>query len=374
MKIAFEDTGTVEGLRRSLDQLADDPAVEAVFLLAADGNEFEAEQLDPVLKACRLPVFGGVFPGIIHDRKQHERGTIVAALTTKPDIAVLADLSNESSDYEQALDDLQFPDREDSTMIVLVDGFARRISSLLEALFNVFGLEQNYIGGGAGSLTRQHLPCLLTNDGMTRDAAILARLPVRSGIGVNHGWQTVDGPFLVTKSDQNVIHELECQPALDLYREVVRRSGSAQIHEHNLFDVAKQFPFGIQRYDAEMVVRDPISLTGETGLVCVGEVPQNSAVFVLTGTPDQLIDAASQALAQARSAFAPRTDIEPTTVFFDCISRVLFLGDEFDREIAAGLHDSSSHFGALTIGEIATSGSEFLEFYNKTSVVGVIEA
>ncbi|NOR26157.1 MAG: hypothetical protein GQ542_17575 [Desulforhopalus sp.] len=35
------------------------------------------------------------------------------------------------------------------TLFVLVDGYATRISSLIEALFNIFGLELNFIGGGA---------------------------------------------------------------------------------------------------------------------------------------------------------------------------------------------------------------------------------
>jgi hypothetical protein len=55
----------------------------------------------------------------------------------------------------------------------------------------------------------------------------------------------------------------------------------------------------------------------------------------------------------------------------DCISRSLFLGTDFQRELAA-IDDGLPMVGALTLGEIANSGRDFLEFYNKTAVVGLI--
>ncbi|NOR26155.1 MAG: hypothetical protein GQ542_17565 [Desulforhopalus sp.] len=57
----------------------------------------------------------------------------------------------------------------------------------------------------------------------------------------------------------------------------------------------------------------------------------------------------------------------------DCISRVLFLGDKLQEEIEAVQDASAPLIGAFTIGEIANSGKDFLEFYNKTCIVGVLE-
>ncbi|EQD46615.1 hypothetical protein B1A_14553 [mine drainage metagenome] len=53
----------------------------------------------------------------------------------------------------------------------------------------------------------------------------------------------------------------------------------------------------------------------------------------------------------------------------DCISRALFLEQDFRQELAV-IHSPAPMLGALTIGEIANSGQDYLEFYNKTAVVG----
>lgn len=60
--------------------------------------------------------------------------------------------------------------------------------------------------------------------------------------------------------------------------------------------------------------------------------------------------------------------IERVDVAFDCISRVLYLDEDFAKEAV----NFKGAFGALTIGEIACKRG-FLDFYNKTLVVGRAE-
>jgi len=75
-------------------------------------------------------------------------------------------ISHPAKDFDQAIDAL-FPGSEATqTRVVLVDGCSSRVAVLTESLFNIFGLELNYIGGGAGSinpikLNFQHSCCLL---------------------------------------------------------------------------------------------------------------------------------------------------------------------------------------------------------------------
>jgi hypothetical protein len=94
-------------------------------------------------------------------------------------------------------------------------------------------------------------------------------------------------------------------------------------------------------------------------------------VHILSGDADDLVAAASMALELGMAAFTgPR---EPAiTLFIDCISRSLALGEDFGRELEAVARSSTPLVGALTLGEIANSGKDYLEFYNKTSVVGVL--
>lgn len=118
-----------------------------------------------------------------------------------------------------------------------------------------------------------------------------------------------------------------------------------------------------------MVVRDPLMIV-EKKLVCVGRVPQESFVHVLHGSPESLLRAARKARDLASTSFGEGAPA--TMLFIDCISRVLFLGEDFGKELEMVSMPGVPMVGALTIGEIANSGRDFLEFYNKTSVVALL--
>ena len=103
----------------------------------------------------------------------------------------------------------------------------------------------------------------------------------------------------------------------------------------------------------------------------MGEVSEEAFVHILTGDTSSLVKAAGKALALGEDAFHEKK-VNKTIMFMDCISRVLFLEDNFKSELNAVYDEKIPLIGALTIGEIANSGKDYLEFYNKTSVVGVM--
>jgi hypothetical protein len=262
------------------------------------------------------------------------------------------------------------PDATNGLMLLFVDGFAKRISALIRALFEEFGVENNYIGGGAGSLSMQQKPCLFTNGGMLQDAAILLHLEWPSGVGVSHGWDIISEPLSVTSAQHTTIKTLNYELAIDVYRRIVEPVAGRPVAADDFFDVAKGHPFGIRRLDSDVIVRDPLILTPEGHLQCVGEVPEGAFVHVLRGNTQSLVAAARRACELAQQSF-PAGHIPRFRFVIDCISRSLFLGEDFSIELAA-IDDGLPMVGALTIGEIANSGREFLEFYNKTAVVGLI--
>jgi len=372
MDIKFDSTGTLEGFSATVNEVLNSNQVKTLLILSCDANGFTPENIDKKLKEFPIPVFGGIFPEIIFGKEKFEKGTIVAGLSQAACIHTIANLSDMDVDYEQVIDEKIPGVGNCKTMFVLVDGFAKRISGLLDSLFNIFGLEFNYIGGGAGSLSMVQKPCLFTNDGLIQDAAILALTELESGVGVSHGWQDVSGPYRVTESDRNTIKTLDWKPAFHVYKDVVEENSGLVFKDDNFFDIAKGFPFGISKLGAEKVVRDPFVVGEEDSLICVGEVPEGSYVHILKGDSSSLISAAKNALNLGEEAFKPEVK-DKATFFIDCISRVLFLEDKFKDELNAVHKDDTPLIGALSIGEIANSGKDYLEFYNKTSVVCVLE-
>ena len=144
-----------------------------------------------------------------------------------------------------------------------------------------------------------------------------------------------------------------------------------RLPENDLGDACIQF---LRQYGVgtEKIVRDPVTLGTHGELICVGEVPEESYVDILSGNAASLIDAAGSALRLSRDAF-PVQAARRTTLLIDCISRVLFLEDEFQQELKAAFEEETPLFGALTLGEIANSGKDYLEFYNKTAVIAALE-
>ncbi len=372
MHIMFEPTGSINGLQQAITAMLADHKPASLCLFACDANHFTPQNVDPILKTISRPVFGGVFPAIIHGPQKLETGTLVLGLEDSVDYQIVPGLSKPDIDYEQLIDDKFCSAAPVPTMLTFVDGLAQRIGSFIEALFNVFGLDLNYIGGGAGSLSLESKPCLFTNQGLIGDAALLAPLNRKSGVGVCHGWQSISGPYRVTESDRNVIKTLNWQPAFEVYRQAVEPHARRNFDETDFFDIAKAYPFGIAKMEAERVVRDPLMLGDQNTLICVGEVPEGSFVDILNSQPDDLIDAAGKALARSRNAYGDTRD-NTIGLFIDCISRVLFLGTRFEEEIAAVHGEDRPLIGACTIGEIANSGNDYLEFFNKTSVVAILE-
>jgi len=139
----------------------------------------------------------------------------------------------------------------------------------------------------------------------------------------------------------------------------------------NFFSIAKGYPFGINKLGGEVVVRDPLTTDGRKGLICVGEVPTGSFVHLLNGTPDTLIAAALKARQLAEETCCKSESEKAPVLFIDCISRVLFLEEQITEELAV-VAGKGELFGAMTLGEIANNGRDYLEFYNKTSVVALL--
>ena len=56
----------------------------------------------------------------------------------------------------------------------------------------------------------------------------------------------------------------------------------------------------------------------------------------------------------------------------DCISRVLVFQSDYIEELEV-VYTGNPLLGAVIIGEIANTGKNYIEYYNMTSVVGLLE-
>lgn len=372
MDIQFFEKYSFTQVRESITQYINTEWVRTIILLICDDEDIDNEELNTYLQSVKKTIFGGIFPGIILNKSKYNKGFIVVAIDDIAEYTIIENISSSKVDFHSTLFNNMAKQTDTKTMFVIVDGLSKHINLLVEALFTAFGLDFNYIGGGAGSLSFVQKPCVISNRGLLQDAAILVGMQIVSGIGVKHGWESVAGPFKITSASDTEIKELDFKPAFDVYKPIVEAHSRKKIDKNNFFESSKSYPFGINKLNSEKVVRDPLILGDERGLICVGDVETGSFVDILNGTKETLINAAKEA-----AGIALNNCVSPviTCAFFvDCISRVLFLEDDFEKEIEAvqSVKPDIPLFGVLSIGEIANNGQEYLEFYNKTSVVAYL--
>lgn len=358
MDAAFCRT-TGDEFHARLREFDDDPTVEGLLVLATPGEEFTPAAVDETLRELSTPVFGGLFPKIIHEGEVDADGAIVAGIEEEPAVEPI-------TAADEPIDATAGDDHE--TAFVFVDAYADDGDQFVQQLFNTYGVEYTYIGGGAGTLSGEKRHCLFTGDGLVGDAAVVATVAAESSVGVEHGWTDIGGPFEITAATGRRLETLDGQLAYDRYAEIIEAETDRTVTKPNFFEVAKSHPFGISRLGAERIVRDPFEVADDGSLRCFGELPEGEFVHILEGDPESLITAAERAYETASAGTAEGCAL----LTFDCLSRAQYLDAEFDRELSA-LSQTAATIGALTIGEVANDGRGHLEYYNKTAVVGAID-
>lgn len=355
-------TPTEDQLIAAAHQLA--PAAnEAIMILLGEHSELSLNAVHATLNTTDYEYFGGIFPGIIFDQEQFEVGIILLKL---PVLAAPFLITNK--DWEGVdLPDMPAFERRRS-MITLVDGLMAEIGYYLEMINNRLGDRFSFIGAGAGSLSLQQKPCLLTREGVFQDAVVCCFIDQRIRLGIRHGYQRLAGPFVVTEAEGNTIKKINWKAAFSVYQEVVAKEAGQELTTENFFSIAKGYPFGMTREHEEDIVRDPILANEKGELVCVGEVPNNSVLYILKGENEALIEAARQAYQDCHES--PIDDQNGHFLVVDCISRTLFLEEKFQSELAVLQTGDSKPVGVLSLGEIASYGLGSLEFFNKTIVLG----
>ena len=278
----------------------------------------------------------------------------------------VARIDGEEITWTHPLPDVQITNQP-PTCLILSDYSCLKIDHVLDELFNRHADDVNYFGAAAGLGVREPRPVIFTNQGRFTGSALVAYLAEEAEIHLRHGWSRLSEPIVATRTEDNVLKELNWEPAMGVYREIVGDEVADSLHDQEDIPKAKRFPFGISREDLEDVVRDPLVSTGDGDLIVLSNVPENSVLHVLKAEPDKLIAAAGE----LGCSFAPST-APARCLLFDCFSRVKLLGEDFNEELQtfkSALHSQVANArieGVLASGEIASDGNRLPDMHNKT--------
>jgi len=350
-------------------------STRGLIVLATSDNSWSMAGFEEWINQVDIPITGGFFPGIIFGDQSFLKDALVVMCYDDPiETRIISNLSAGERAIEKQISGIKPKDSEGCNALILIDGLSQNIERFTDVFYRELGESASVLGGGAGSLDFIQKPCIFTNEGIVADAAVIIKFPNNLSVGIQHGWQIAAGPHLVTKSDGVIVEALNYQSAVQVYQNEIDAYGAHTLDLDAFFDVAKGYPLGIEKLDAETLVRDPIK-TQNDALVCVGEVPENAMIYLLVGEHDKLIQAARGATQMAVELNDQTASKAEWCFTVDCISRVLFLEERFGEELKAisqSLPDDLTNVGILSLGEIGNVQCGPIEWLNKTTVIGLM--
>jgi hypothetical protein len=257
-------------------------------------------------------------------------------------------------------------------VFLLSDGLAVNGSSLAEGVASHLPADVTVTGGLAGDGSRFDRTWVLdgTQPAAHRICAVGfygSRLQV--GHGCDGGWSDFGPERRITRSEGNVLYELDGKPALDLYKEYLGHLADG------LPGTALLFPLSVRRTDApSAVVRTILGIDeAQRSLTFAGDMPQGGIARLMRANTDKLIGSAGASVRQAVRGLPQGRD--SLVVSVSCVGRRLVLGERTDEELESVLDGAplrAAHVGFYSYGEIAPSApGGASELHNQTMTVTI---
>lgn len=360
MKSIFIKSKDLNNLTKAFNSINENDSIKSLMVLMADKNHYINEELEPLLKSNTKTIIGGVFPALIFEGKNKDEGVLLIPSNKQLETAVF-DLDNtEEQNNDILINKFDSTELIKGTLMVYVHGFGNKFI-FLDSIFNYFGNNVNYLGAGTGSINEIMIPSIIDNDGIHKNAGIIGLNDEKIDIGVAHGWYPISKPLKVTKTDGTKVIKINWESAFDVYKEIVEAHSGLKFTNENYSEIAKSYPIGLSKVDAEMLVRDPLS-ESDGALNLIESIDEGEYLYVLHGTKELLLEGAKKAKEKALQGNKDK-------VFcVDCITRVAFLEDQFKDELKS-ISENGNVEGVISLGEIGNTGESFLESYNKTVIV-----
>ena len=257
------------------------------------------------------------------------------------------------------------------SIFVLSEGLTVNGGALVAGL--VAGSRSDVVitGGLAGDGSRFEHTWVLADGEITADAVTAVgvygdRLRVGHGSrGGAAGGQSLGPVGTVTSAQGNVLHELDGQPALALYKRYLGERAAGLPATALLFPLSVRLP-GRGR---GAVTRTILGVDeADQTLTFAGDIPQGSTAQLMRANLDGLIDSAQDAAELA----APDTDGPVLAVAISCVGRRLLLGERTEDELeatAAGLSSATRMVGFYSYGEISPLAAGTCDLHNQTMTI-----
>jgi hypothetical protein len=195
---------------------------------------------------------------------------------------------------------------------------------------------------------------------------------IRVGYGTQGGWLYLGPDRTITSSSNNILYEIDGQPALDLYK---RYLGS---FAEELPGSALLFPLALlsDQQEEAPLVRTILSIDeANKSMIFAGDVPKGARVRLMRAGLQELVDAAGQV---GKNALRHVRQHPSFALVMNCVGRRLVLGHRGDEEIESilsGLYPDTPMIGFYTYGEFSPMHQPGMDcnLHNQTVVLTIFE-
>lgn len=259
-----------------------------------------------------------------------------------------------------------------SALLVLSDGLTINGSELVQGILAGIDSKVTVTGGLAADGTNFGDTWTLVN-GMPQQRMVTAvgfyGDAVKVSFGSKGGWDLFGPERLVTKSVNNVVYELDEQPALALYKEYLGELVVDLPASGLMFPLALKMPAG-----EEPIVRTLLGINeDEQSLIFAGDVPEGMTTQLMRANFDRLIKGAAQAAEQTLQE--PVASGDYLSIAISCVGRKIILKERIDEEVEAtldGLPANTQQVGFYSYGELSPTGALSCRLHNQTMTLTLI--
>jgi hypothetical protein len=214
-------------------------------------------------------------------------------------------------------------------IMVISDGSSVNGSRLVETIAGIVGTQIPISGGLCGDDTRfEYTLTSYNREPRKGDIIIVAfygeQLEVKTA---NFGGWKVFGPERrVSRSQDNILYEIDGKPALELYKKYLGEKAKDLPHS------ALFYPLQVWDEDAsKTVVRTILNIDTENqSMILAGDIPNGSKVQLMMATSDDIVEGASRA---AEMAIAEMQQQPEFAMLVSCVGRKLVLDQRTEDEL-----------------------------------------
>lgn len=263
----------------------------------------------------------------------------------------------------------QFPLENLAHVLVFSDGLNVNGTQLVSGMRVALPKNVAVTGGLAGDGADFKTTYVIGENGEPQDKIVVAvglyNLDLKIGYGSLGGWDTFGIERMVTRSDNNVLYEIDGQPALELYKSFLGDQAKGLPASGLLFPLSMRI-----NEDDPPVVRTILAVDEkQNSLTFAGNIPEGSYVKLMKANIDRLINGAEGAAKVSMdSGKTPEL-----ALLISCVGRKLVLKQLVEEEVEAVQGEIGSGAcitGFYSYGEIAPFlQNATCELHNQTMTI-----